>query len=122
MLVLFLLGLVLATGEFTDLDINMTALASGYWAAWIITLVIGIRSLIRQEDAKIASRPQRAGIPSNVRQAIWNRDGGQCAFCGAATDLEFDHIVPVAKGGSNTENNIQLLCASCNRSKGAKIR
>jgi len=35
--------------------------------------------------------------------------------------LEYDHISPIAKGGSNTEPNIQLLCEKCNRKKGATI-
>ncbi|MGH9199405.1 MAG: HNH endonuclease [Acidimicrobiia bacterium] len=34
---------------------------------------------------------------------------------------EFDHIIPLATGGSNTERNVQLLCESCNRQKGARI-
>ena len=31
-----------------------------------------------------------------------------------------DHILPVAKGGTNDDDNAQLLCAPCNQSKGAK--
>jgi len=33
--------------------------------------------------------------------------------------LEIDHIVPLARGGSNDETNLQVLCARCNSSKGS---
>ena len=56
-------------------------------------------------------------IPRDVRQRVWQRYGGRCAECGATTYLEFDHIIPVAKGGSNTDANIQLLCRMCNSKK-----
>ena len=45
----------------------------------------------------------------------------QCISGGNNENLEFDHIIPFSKGGSNTYRNIQLLCESCNRSKSAKI-
>lgn len=59
----------------------------------------------------------REPIPENVRLFVWQRDKGQCVRCGSRERLEFDHIIPVVAGGSNTERNIQLLCESCNRSK-----
>lgn len=34
--------------------------------------------------------------------------------------MEYDHIMPLSKGGNTTANNLQLLCRKCNRRKGAK--
>lgn len=64
---------------------------------------------------------QRERIPESVRLFVWQRDEGKCVKCGSREKLEFDHIIPVAKGGSNSERNIQLLCENCNRQKGANI-
>jgi len=63
----------------------------------------------------------RKPIPSHIKQAVWNRDKQQCVNCGSQMNLEFDHIVPVSRGGSNSVKNIQLLCLSCNRTKSNKI-
>jgi 5-methylcytosine-specific restriction endonuclease McrA len=63
----------------------------------------------------------REPIPDSVRLFVWQRDKGQCVKCGSQQRLEFDHIIPIASGGSNTERNVQLLCEACNRSKGATI-
>ena len=42
----------------------------------------------------------------------------RCANCGAEDDLVLDHVIPVAKGGVSKLENLQLLCAVCNRIKG----
>jgi len=63
----------------------------------------------------------REPIPEDVRFAVWRRDEGKCVKCGIKNNLEFDHIIPVSKGGSNTERNIQILCEKCNREKSDKI-
>jgi hypothetical protein len=63
----------------------------------------------------------REPIPETVRLFVWQRDKGQCVKCGSRERLEFDHIIPVTAGGSSTERNVQLLCETCNRSKGATI-
>lgn len=73
------------------------------------------------ENCASAEGAAREPIPENVRLFVWRRDKGQCVKCGSRERLEFDHIIPVAAGGSSTERNIQLLCESCNRSKGASV-
>lgn len=48
---------------------------------------------------------------------------GKCACCHAnlaEVKQHLDHIVPLAIGGTNADDNVQLLCASCNLRKGAK--
>lgn len=66
-------------------------------------------------------KERRERIPEEVRRSVWFRDEGKCVRCGSDKDLEFDHIIPVSKGGSNTEKNVQLLCKECNRKKSDKI-
>jgi hypothetical protein len=63
----------------------------------------------------------REPIPEPVRLYVWQRDKGQCVKCGSRERLEFDHIIPISAGGSSTERNVQILCETCNRSKGATI-
>jgi len=75
------------------------------------------RFLQGPEDAATPREP----IPETVRRSVWQRDGGRCVRCGSQERLEYDHLIALAKGGSNTERNIQLLCESCNRKKGTDI-
>ncbi|MFN8673108.1 MAG: TerD family protein [Candidatus Sericytochromatia bacterium] len=60
-------------------------------------------------------------IPQTVRQEVWLRDQGQCVECLATEYLEYDHVIPFSKGGSNSTNNIQLLCRKCNLKKSDRI-
>ncbi len=64
----------------------------------------------------------RQAIPSEVRREVWRRDEGRCVKCGSRENLEFDHIIPVSRGGSNTARNIELLCENCNRLKRDSIQ
>ena len=63
----------------------------------------------------------REPIPQDIQNRVWNRDGGKCVKCGCREKLEFDHIIPFSRGGSNTYRNLQLLCEKCNRQKNNKI-
>jgi len=64
---------------------------------------------------------RRETVPEHVRILVWRRDQGKCVRCGSQQNLEYDHIIPVSQGGSNTARNIQLLCETCNRKKSDNI-
>ena len=64
--------------------------------------------------------PHDRQIPREIQRDVYIRDGGVCRFCGAAENLELDHVIPYSKGGSSKDSkNIQLLCIACNRKKGS---
>jgi hypothetical protein len=81
---------------------------------------VGLSGRIK-EGRSVSSSGRRDPIPESVRHEVWRRDGGQCVDCGSRDRLEFDHIIPLSKGGSNTARNIELRCQDCNRKKGASI-
>ena len=70
--------------------------------------------------SELAIRYGRQPIPRKLRHEVFKRDGYRCRECGASKDetsLEIDHILPVAKGGTNDIDNLQTLCKECNRMK-----
>ena len=88
----------------------------------LITSMDEMKLEIGQFQAKTRNEGYtRQSIPDDVKIFVWNRDSGKCVKCGSNENLEYDHIIPVSKGGSNTARNIQLLCQTCNRSKSNNI-
>jgi hypothetical protein len=72
--------------------------------------------------AERAPAERRRLIPTAVKVEVWNRDRGRCVICGASDELHFDHVLPFSKGGTSLKaENVQLLCARHNLSKGARI-
>lgn len=51
---------------------------------------------------------------------ILTAQGGKCAYCEVSEDLHIDHIIPLARGGSNWPWNLQWLCAHHNKAKAAR--
>ena len=84
------------------------------------------RNVIRidkaQKDIKFAiydiKPTKRKPIPKAVREAVFKRDNYCCVKCGSTKNLEVDHKVSLANGGTNEMANLQTLCQDCNRRKG----
>ncbi len=68
---------------------------------------------------------KRVNISKWVQRAVYFRDRGLCVTCHrdlsgiiSIGNIEnYDHMVPLAKGGLNDVSNIQLLCRDCNQQK-----
>lgn len=72
-----------------------------------------------------ARRARLAGVGGKLSKGIVQKllklQKGKCAYCATALHKHhLDHIIPLALGGENTDDNVQLLCPPCNMSKGAK--
>jgi 5-methylcytosine-specific restriction endonuclease McrA len=74
----------------------------------------------RTAPTRKSSNPRR--ISARVRRAVHQRDGGRCTFVGQGGQrcreqrfLEFDHVVPVARGGASTLENLRLRCRAHNQ-------
>jgi hypothetical protein len=84
-----------------------------------LVAVEGDEATVASPDAKTE---RRRIIPTSVKVEVWKRDNGRCVICGATDDLHFDHDLPYSLGGTSVKvENVQLLCARHNLSKGAKI-
>lgn len=53
-------------------------------------------------------------IPKSVKSAVYT---GKCRKCGVRHSLEYDHKVKYSAGGTNSKQNIQILCRNCNKRK-----
>jgi hypothetical protein len=65
-------------------------------------------------------------ISEELRQYVRQRAENRCEYCLSHQNyilgrLQIDHIIPQAKGGTNSEDNLCLACELCNQHKWAKI-
>lgn len=90
---------------------------------------VTLRSVERQRhgagknDKKTAKVPPAGSryVPVAVRDEVWRRDGGRCAFvgsggrrCGSRHQLELHHLQPFAAGGASSPENLALRCRAHN--------
>ena len=74
---------------------------------------------IRADDIE---ERRRERIPDEVRIFVWERDGGRCVRCGAQEDLQFDHIIPVAKGGASSIENVKCCAVTATGRRATRSR
>ena len=100
------------------------------WDAVLAAMADAFIEKVEKRLAKKTDRPQKkprmpkddGTIPAEVRRQVWDRDGGCCSWvgpdghrCSERRYLHYDHIVPRARGGSSSVDNIRLLCSKHNQ-------
>jgi hypothetical protein len=83
-----------------------------------------------RQQCKATPAPKRRGVElrsrytkAQVKGVVWRRDGGSCTWinpvtgerCNSRHFIQYDHIVPFAKGGANTVENLRLRCFAHNQ-------
>jgi hypothetical protein len=61
-------------------------------------------------------------VNKQTRQAVYNKFGGHCAYCGneiEIKDMQVDHVIPKRIGGMDDINNLNPACRRCNHYKRA---
>lgn len=90
--------------------------------AFIATMNGDIIDTKQTNNEKNATNNPRT-INYRTRFKVMQRDDFKCQICGASPAMQagvllhVDHIVPVAKGGQATMDNLQTLCQKCNLGK-----
>jgi hypothetical protein len=64
-------------------------------------------------------------IPAALTRQVVERAGNRCEFCclsqqGQEATFHVDHVIPVARRGPTTIENLALACVSCSLLKGAR--
>jgi hypothetical protein len=107
-------GKVKADADVVDAVIGIAGFAEALLlAGWMVDhgSVLTLRTFC---DVSTARKSLGAKLRAQVLAA------GSCAKCGATSDLVIDHKTPIVRGGSCEVDNLQALCAPCNRRKGRK--
>ena len=95
---------------------------------------IQIENFVKHQDPHYKEKASEIPPPEGVediikatavtrgqRVRILERDGYRCQSCGAESHLCIDHVIPVSRGGDSSDDNLQVLCHSCNTKKGNKL-
>lgn len=67
---------------------------------------------------------KRRSLSKKTRFQVLERDNFACRYCGRGAPehrIDVDHVVPVARGGSNDPANLVAACTSCNAGKAASL-
>lgn len=76
---------------------------------------------VSKSQHKRRAQKQANGIYEVSKDFYAQLYSSPCVGCGTSENITADHIVPISRGGTEAESNLQPLCGSCNSSKGNKL-
>ncbi len=92
-----------------------------------------IERRMREERGFLVKLNHRTDIPirsdqvtkpsRDIKHTLFGRQKGKCKGClgeMSFRNMTIDHIIAKARGGGDTDSNLQLLCAACNSMKGSR--
>jgi 5-methylcytosine-specific restriction endonuclease McrA len=81
-------------------------------------ILIKVRKGVYRYDPDTVQHKELYEFPSEVKEAVFKRDGYRCVVCGRGRgnglEIHADHKIPLDKGGTNTIDNGQTLCSEHN--------
>lgn len=83
----------------------------------------GIASYKKYTQKRYALRKSLHAESVDIQQ-LFVENGGHCEYCKKTllfSEINVDHYVPISRGGEHKKENLKISCASCNKSKGAKM-
>ncbi|MDR5651148.1 HNH endonuclease [Ruixingdingia sedimenti] len=105
------------------------------WQEAVKAVFLDRVTIVAEYDQTVRSQRQAIRIPSVVvlkdfvkpqkrvaftRFNLFLRDEFRCQYCGSTHDLTFDHVVPRARGGVTSWENVVAACSPCNLRKGSR--
>ena len=108
----------------------------GLWeesdGGWVIHDFLDYHPSKAERDVDRGYARRRWALNNNpgLRQAIRDRDGDNCRYCGVEVNWSdrkgraggtYDHVVPVTRGGTDDLENIVVCCRGCNNRKGDRL-
>jgi 5-methylcytosine-specific restriction endonuclease McrA len=80
--------------------------------------------VFREKELRRRAAKRGAVISKVDLEFIWNRDNGVCYLCNQPIDPDdchYDHVIPLAKGGEHSTDNLRPTHSKCNLKKHAKL-
>lgn len=74
-----------------------------------------------ESEGELMAKYRRTSLNNfEMKKKLIRIYGERCRWCSSNIQIELDHIVPLWNGGTNREDNLQLLCQSCHKTKTRK--
>lgn len=99
--------------------------------AWVLANPDRVKRTQAAAKARRRARISGGEVVPYLRDDIFERDGWVCQLCGEPIDRQYvspsmlaasiDHILPIARGGGDTPDNVQASHRICNTRKGARL-